>query len=89
MQNLYLNIVFMTQRKLGNQVCVLSSKEKAFLSDKKFFLKYGFEVVDTVGNDYELLSLSFDGNTCFSENAKNDNKQKELTSIMDYSVHIF
>jgi ribosomal protein S18 acetylase RimI-like enzyme len=42
-------------------ICVLSSKKKKpFLSDKKFMQKYGFEVVDNVG-DYELLALSFDG----------------------------
>lgn len=47
------------QGKLG--ICVLSSKKKKpFLSDKKFMQKYGFEVVDNVG-DYELLALSFDG----------------------------
>ena len=41
-------------------ICVLSSKKKKpFLSDKKFMQKYGFEVVDNVG-DYELLALSFD-----------------------------
>ena len=63
-------------------VCVLSSKKKKpYLSDKKFFLKYGFEVADTAGNDYELLSLSFDWNKpCFSENAKKMTiDQKELT----------
>lgn len=47
------------QGKLG--ICILSSKKKKpFLSDKKFMQKYGFEVVDNVG-DYELLALSFDG----------------------------
>lgn len=63
-------------------VCVLSSKKKKpFLSDKKFFLKYGFEVVDTAGNDYELLALSFDGKKpYFSENVKTMRiDQKELT----------
>lgn len=40
-------------------VCVLSSKKKKpFLSEKKFMLKYGFEVVDSV-EEYELLALSF------------------------------
>lgn len=43
-------------------ICVLSSKKKKpFLSDKKFFCQHGFEVVDTAGEDYELLALSFDG----------------------------
>ncbi|MDD3338992.1 MAG: GNAT family N-acetyltransferase [Lachnospiraceae bacterium] len=53
-------------------VCILSSKKKKpFLSDKKFLLKYGFEVADTAGDDYELLALSFDGSKPgFSESAK-------------------
>lgn len=43
-------------------ICTLSSrKKKPFLSDKKFLLKYGFKVVDTVNDEYELLALSFDG----------------------------
>lgn len=42
-------------------LCVMSSKKKKpFLSEKAFFTKYGFEVVDTT-LDYELLALSFDG----------------------------
>lgn len=42
-------------------VCVLSSKKKKpYLTDKKFMLKYGFEVVDNINNEYELLALSFD-----------------------------
>ena len=44
-------------------VCVLSSKKKKpFLTDKKFLLKYGFEVVDTVKDEYELLALTFNVN---------------------------
>ncbi|MPW24249.1 GNAT family N-acetyltransferase [Alkalibaculum sp. M08DMB] len=47
------------QKKSG--ICVISSKKKTpFLTDKKYMLKYGFEVVDAIG-DYELLALSFDG----------------------------
>lgn len=63
-------------------VCVLTSKKKKpFLSDKQFFLKYGFEVSDTVGNDYELLTLSFYGEKpYFLENVKQMKiDQKELT----------
>ena len=53
-------------------VCALSSKKKKpFLSEKKFLLKYGFEVADTAGDDDELLALSFDGRKPrFSESAK-------------------
>ncbi len=63
-------------------VCILSSKKKKpFLSDKKFLLKYGFEVVDTAGDDYELLALSFDGTKpYFSQTAKEMKiDSKELT----------
>ena len=63
-------------------VCVLSSKKKKpFLSDKKFLIKNGFEVVDTVGAEYELLALSFNGEKpYFSESVKQMKiSQKELT----------
>lgn len=44
-----------------SEVCILSSKKKKpFLSDKKFMQKYGFEIVDVIENEYELLALSFD-----------------------------
>jgi len=55
-----LEYVINDAKKKGKQgVCVISSKKKkSHLADKKFFLKYGFEVVDQI-EDYELLSLSF------------------------------
>ena len=41
-------------------ICTITSKKKKpFLSDKKFFEKYGFKVVDSIG-EYELLALCFD-----------------------------
>lgn len=43
-------------------ICMLgATKQKAWLSDRSFALKSGFEVVDTTDNGYELLALSFDG----------------------------
>lgn len=40
-------------------ICTITSKKKKpFLSEKSFFEKYGFKVVDSIG-EYELLSLSF------------------------------
>ena len=68
------------QSKSG--VCVISSKKKKpFISDKKFMLKYGFEVVDSIGDEYELIALSFDGTkpgfTDFSKNMSI--KSKTLT----------
>ncbi len=58
------------QNKSG--VCVISAKKKKpFLSDKKFMQKFGFETVDAVGGEYELLALSFDGTLpAFAPNAK-------------------
>lgn len=63
-------------------VCILSSKKKKpYLSDKKFLLKCGFETVDTIKNDYELLALSFNGKKpYFSEKVKEMKiNNKELT----------
>lgn len=53
-------------------ICVLSARKKRpFLSEKKFFLHYGFEVVDECEDGYELLALSFDDSKpCFQDNAK-------------------
>lgn len=40
-------------------VCMLGAeKQKAWLSDQSFARKFGFEVVDTTDNGYELLALS-------------------------------
>ena len=58
------------QNKSG--VCVISSKKKKpYLSDKKFMLKQGFSVVDSIQGEYELLALSFDGTEpSFTKSAK-------------------
>ena len=53
-------------------ICTLvAKKKKPFLGEKKFFLHFGFEVVDTI-QDYELLALKFDDNDTpkFNENAR-------------------
>ena len=53
-------------------ICTLvAKKKKPFLGEKKFFLHFGFEVVDSI-QDYELLALKFDGNDTpkFNENAR-------------------
>ncbi|WP_099203995.1 GNAT family N-acetyltransferase [Scatolibacter rhodanostii] len=68
-----------TQNKAG--ICVLSAKKKKpFLTEKKFMQKFGFEVVDTIG-EYELLALRFNENKpAFSESAKKQSiENKELT----------
>lgn len=63
-------------------VCILSSKKKKpFLADKKFLLKYGFEVVDSV-EDYELMSLAFgDTKPYFTENVKKMRIESEKLTI--------
>lgn len=61
---------------------VLSSeKKKPFLADKKFLLKYGFEVIDTVKDEYESLVLSFSGEKPYSSETVEEtrNSDEELT----------
>lgn len=67
-------------------ICMLGAKkQKAWLSDQTFAKKFGFEVVDTTDNGYELLALSFD--KTLPEFAQNVKKQaidnKELTIYYD------
>lgn len=60
------------QHKSGVAV-VTSSKVKPFLTDKKFYLKHGFQVVDTAPPYFELLALRFDPQAAlpqFTEAAK-------------------
>ena len=62
-----------------------AKKQKSWLSDQSFAKKFGFEVVDTTDNGYELLALSFDGTTPkFAPNAKKQKiESKELTIYYD------
>jgi len=64
-------------------VCVISSKKKKpFLTEKKFMQKHGFETVDTIGNEYELLALSLDGmKPQFAENAKRQSIESKTLTI--------
>ncbi len=67
-------------------ICMLGSKkQKSWLTDQSFAKKFGFEVVDTTDNGYELLALSFDGTTPkFAKNARNQKiESKELTIYYD------
>lgn len=55
-------------------VVVSSTKPKPYLTDKKFYLKHGFSVVDTAYPYFELLELKLtkSGNSPkFTENSKN------------------
>ena len=60
------------RRNNKSGICLLGSKkQKTWLQDQTFAKKFGFEVVDTTSNDYELLALSFDGSfPRFSEKTK-------------------
>jgi N-acetylglutamate synthase-like GNAT family acetyltransferase len=71
------------KRQGKSGVCVISSKKKMpFLSEKKFMLKNGFETVDVVGADYELLALSFDGTKpMFAESAKEQSVESKTLTI--------
>lgn len=64
-------------------VCMLGAKkQKMWLSDQSFAKKFGFEMVDTTDNGYELLALSFDGTTPkFAQNAKKLKIESEVLTI--------
>lgn len=67
-------------------VCMLGAKkQKNWLSNQSFAKKFGFEVVDSTDNGYELLALSFDGTIPeFAKNAKKERiENKELTIYYD------
>lgn len=67
-------------------ICMLGAqKQKSWLSDQSFAKRFGFEVVDTTDNGYELLALSLDGTTLkFAQNAKSLKiENKELTIYYD------
>jgi len=67
-------------------VCMLGAKkQKSWLSDQSFAKKFGFEVVDTTFNGYELLALSFDGAMPkFAQNVKSQEiESQELTIYYD------
>lgn len=77
----------MTRRKRGKSgVCMLGvEKQKTWLSDQAFAMKYGFEKVDSTKDGYKLLALSFDGTLPrFAPNAKKQAiESKELTVYYD------
>jgi ribosomal protein S18 acetylase RimI-like enzyme len=67
-------------------VCMLGAKrQKHWLTDQSFAKKFGFEVVDTTDNGYELLALSFDGTMpTFAQNTKSPKiESKKLTIYYD------
>lgn len=89
------DFVNLTTENLVNEhlCCIIRSKKphqgidakRQWLSDQSFAKKFGFEVVDTTDNGYELLALSFDGTTPkFARNVKKQEiESKELTIYYD------
>ena len=65
-------------------ICTITSKKKKpFLGEKKFFLHFGFQVVDEIG-DYELLALQFDDH----ETPKfNDNARKMEIDSQEFTIY--
>ena len=72
------------KNKKMSGICTLISKKKMpFIGDKKFFLHFGFTVVDTIG-DYELIALSFDD----KETPRfNDNARKMSIDSNDFTIY--
>lgn len=70
-------------------VCMLGAeKQKAWLSDQAFAMKYGFEEVDSTKDGYKLLALSFDGTLPhFAPNAKR--QAIENKELMVYAVSLY
>jgi hypothetical protein len=67
-------------------ICMLgATKQKSWRSDQSCAKKFGFEVVDTTDQGYELLALSFDETTPkFAQNVKSQEiENKELTIYYD------
>lgn len=85
-EKLLLSCIEEAKKNKKSGICILSSKKKKpFLSDKKFMLHYGFKVVDHIHEEYELLSLSFDGTQpSFSASVRKMKiTNKELTIYYD------
>jgi hypothetical protein len=46
---------------------ITGKKKKPFHTDAAFFARFGFEVVDRLPEDYQLMALSFGGEKpCFT-----------------------
>ncbi|MDY0288753.1 MAG: N-acetyltransferase [Sphaerochaeta sp.] len=71
------------KRQGRSGVCVISAKKKKpFLSDKAFMIKHGFVTVDSTGDEYELLALSFDGSKPqFAESARKQSIESQDLTI--------
>ena len=71
------------EKKMSGICTLVSEKKKPFIGDKKFFLHYGFKVVDKI-NDYELMALSFDS----AETPKfTDSARKMTIESNDFTIY--
>ncbi len=62
------------EKKMEGIIVISSTKVKPFLTDKKFYLKHGFEVIDSAPPYFELLELKFNKKAIspqFTEKTKN------------------
>lgn len=64
-------------------VCMVgAAKQKAWLTDQAFAKRFGFKVVDSTEDGYELLALSFDGTTPqFTPSAKSGKIPSQALTI--------
>ena len=71
------------EKKMSGICTIVTQKKKPFIGDKKFFLHFGFKVIDTI-DDYELMALSFDnkGTPRFNDSAR----KKEINS-KDFTIY--
>ena len=75
-----------SKKQNKNGICTITSKKKKpYLSEKKFFEKYGFKVVDTIG-EYELLSLDFKNERPYFNKTAKKMKIEEKNLTIFYSV---
>ena len=74
--------------KMDGIAVVSSTKVKPFLTDKKFYLKHNFEIVDSAPPYFELLAYKLNKNAknpTFSDNAKKGTCSNKLGFTFIYS----
>ena len=79
-------VIEISKKQNKNGICTITSKKKKpYLSEKKFFQKYGFKVVDSIG-EYELLSLDFKNEKPYFNETAKEMKIEEKDLTIYYSV---
>lgn len=67
-------------RGKDGMIFVSSKKKKSYLSDCKFLMKKGYDIVDEGYDDYHLMFKAFNKNVekpCFLESVKHENENKD------------